>query len=360
MAISGKLKFWFALLGVAYVVAIVSLVMGKSAQDKDYHVERVFVVEKLSGTIKDLGLKVYTTEGGVLQSDEDAQKVLAATAVVVLADMQTEKTLASIEAPLFASSKDARGDYKLIHASNIGLLAKKLAQLPIDSGYGGKPYFSDEKCEALFGIVKGHVKDGKVDEASAVKEIRQIEFRSGGSPIDANLTNVGEAYDKHFAPRGNVISLNYTVIMQILNFLIFVSIMYALLWKPVVDFLDKRRDEIRSNIEGAESDKAEAEKVLAEYNKKLDDARGEAMAIMNRAEKEAQIERSQILEKAQKESTFLVEKSREQIGAETIAAKQQIRSELAVIAAEVASKVIEREVKEDDHRKFVDDFVKDI
>ena len=52
MAISGKLKFFFVILGIAYVAAIVSFFMGKAEQDKAYEKEREYAVEKLGKAFK--------------------------------------------------------------------------------------------------------------------------------------------------------------------------------------------------------------------------------------------------------------------------------------------------------------------
>ena len=346
MAISGKLKFFFVILGIAYVAAIVSFFIGKAEQDKAYEKEREYAVEKLGKAFKAQRIRVRTEAKKEKLDEESAKKVLGKIKLIVLADMKANNALS--EFPKWTKRK------------SIPVLMSKVDALKLETSNGLPYYFPEEDCKILYNAVKKNIQGDKLDKDGALKATTAVELKVGGVPLELAPAKMEEAYDKAFDPKGNVISLNYTTLMQILNFLIFVSVMFVLLWKPVVDFLDKRRAEIRGNIDGAEAKHEESKDVLAQYHKKLDDARGETMAIIEHAHKEAQIERGEIIDKAQHEANYILEKSNEQIEAETVSAKQKLREEIAKLTSEVATKVIEREVKEADHGKFINDFVKDV
>lgn len=352
MAISGKMKLLFLILGIAYIAAIVSFFIGKSEQDESYKAEREAALDKIADSLKGLNLVVHTDLDEANIDGESAKKLLEAVRPAVQSEAKAAAMLKDSSVRLFPESKTAEDDMARIHAENISVLAAKIAELKLVNN-AKHYYIPSEKCEEIFKAVASNSGDD-----AAVKALSEIKTRVGGAPADISPAKVEKVFEE-IAPRGNVISLNYTMIMQILNFLIFISILYALLWKPVVAFLDKRRAEVKANIESAESSREEARKVLGQYNKKLEEAREESLAIISRAEKEAQTERREILEKAQHEATFVIDKSREQIEAESNSAMLKLRTDIAKLATNVASKVIEREVNEKDHHKFVEDFVKD-
>ena len=65
-------------------------------------------------------------------------------------------------------------------------------------------------------------------------------------------------------------------------------------------------------------------------------------------------------EEAKKEAVAIKEKASADIAKERTAAFQQMKSEIGDIAVSIAGKVIEKEVKEADHQKLIDEFISDV
>jgi|AMWB02.1.fsa_nt_gi F-type H+-transporting ATPase subunit b len=100
----------------------------------------------------------------------------------------------------------------------------------------------------------------------------------------------------------------FTVVAQIINFLILVVLLKRFLFAPIVRAMDRREAEIASRLEGAARTSAEAEQERGRYealNRELVEAREELRA---KARAEAEELRKDLLEKARDE----VNKSREQ------------------------------------------------
>ena len=97
----------------------------------------------------------------------------------------------------------------------------------------------------------------------------------------------------------------FTVIAQIVNFLILVWLLKRFLYKPVLDAIDKREKKIASQLDDAAAQKADAEKehkVFLEKNEVFDKERA---AKMNEAREDANSEKLRLFEEVRKESTAL-------------------------------------------------------
>ena len=76
-----------------------------------------------------------------------------------------------------------------------------------------------------------------------------------------------------------------TFFAQIINFVILVVLLRAVAYKPVVNMLKAREDRIKESLDKADADAAEADKLLADYKKKLAAANVKAEDIIRNAEK---------------------------------------------------------------------------
>jgi F-type H+-transporting ATPase subunit b len=75
----------------------------------------------------------------------------------------------------------------------------------------------------------------------------------------------------------------FTVIAQVINFLVLVFLLHRFLYGPIVKTMDKRQEEIAERIQEAEESRREAEEEAEEYRSKqaeLDDKRESMMADM--------------------------------------------------------------------------------
>ena len=76
-----------------------------------------------------------------------------------------------------------------------------------------------------------------------------------------------------------MVTLNITILSQILSFLFLMWILHKILYKPMLEFLDKRRELIASSLEEAKIARKEAQKLLEDGNQELRQKRLEAHNI---------------------------------------------------------------------------------
>jgi len=145
--------------------------------------------------------------------------------------------------------------------------------------------------------------------------------------------------------------------------LIWGSIAFALLfgalaWKafPAINkMLAERAAKIRSGLEQAEKTKLEADTMLEQYRRQLDEARGEASKIIEEAKRTAEAVRRDLTEKAEKESQEIVARARTEVAGEAARARQQLQGDLINLSLELASRVIQRELAQpESQRAFVE------
>ena len=154
-----------------------------------------------------------------------------------------------------------------------------------------------------------------------------------------------------------MVDISFTMVMQWINFVILLFILHRLLFKPLLRFLDKRSKTIAGHIDEALNNKEKSLEVLREYNEKLRGIRAEADKLFEEAWKRAEHEKMKLIETAQDESRAIVQAAKDDIVRETKKVRDQLKSDISSLVVSCASKVLEREVNEKDHKRFIKEFL---
>ena len=109
----------------------------------------------------------------------------------------------------------------------------------------------------------------------------------------------------------------------------------------------------------------EREKVLdvalkKEYEQNMLDAKDKANQIVTSAQKTAAIQSEEILKEAADQAAAIKSKAEKDIAQEKRKAVNEVKNEIGGIAMEIAGKVIEREISEEDHAKLIDEFISNV
>jgi F-type H+-transporting ATPase subunit b len=150
------------------------------------------------------------------------------------------------------------------------------------------------------------------------------------------------------------------MIWTIVCFLITLFVLKRYAFGPIQKMLDERRDRIQRSIEEAEHAREEARKLLEEHRALIGQARGQSEEILAEARKVAEAQRQRVREETEADRQRRLEETRRQIEAETQRALEQIRSEVAELTLVAATKVTGKVLDDDDHRRLIDDAVKDL
>ena len=97
----------------------------------------------------------------------------------------------------------------------------------------------------------------------------------------------------------------FTVIAEIINFLVLVWLLKRFLYKPVLNAIDEREKKITAQIQGAETKKAEAKKEQDEFSKKNVEFDQQKKGLMDKAVADANTEREKLLEAVRNDASTL-------------------------------------------------------
>ena len=152
----------------------------------------------------------------------------------------------------------------------------------------------------------------------------------------------------------------WTFVAQICNLMIQLVIFKKLLLNPVKKVIAERKAKADSQIADAQKLRTEAEAMKAEYEQNLQNARTEANQIVAAAQKTATARSEELLGEARAQAADLKQKAEADIAQERKKAVNEVKDEIGGMAMEIASKVVEREIREADHKDLIDEFIKNV
>ena len=143
------------------------------------------------------------------------------------------------------------------------------------------------------------------------------------------------------------------MIWTIVAFLITFYVLKRYAFGPIQKTIDERRAKIARSIEEADHARDEARNLLEEHKKLMQEARGEAEAIIAEARKTRDAMETRMREETEAERQRRLEETKREIQAETTRALEQIRSEVADLTLEATSIVVGRKLDADRDRELI-------
>jgi F-type H+-transporting ATPase subunit b len=150
------------------------------------------------------------------------------------------------------------------------------------------------------------------------------------------------------------------MIWTLIAFGITLWVLYKLAFPRISAALDRRQRAIEESIDTAERTRREAEEILAEYRRRLQEARVQAEEIVARARKAGEAHEHESLQRAREQREELMQQTRRDIQAETNRAIQEIRREVADLTVLATEKVTRKSLTADDQRRLVDEALNEL
>lgn len=141
-----------------------------------------------------------------------------------------------------------------------------------------------------------------------------------------------------------MISLDITLLYQIIGFFILLIVLNALLYKPVQRILKDREDKIEGNIKKAAETEDTVSQGLVDYEKKLKEAAIKGHEERNRLRQEGIEKEKTLIEAARLEAAKELSSIRKEIETSKTAALSGLKTEARGLAREIAGKVLDRTV----------------
>ncbi len=159
----------------------------------------------------------------------------------------------------------------------------------------------------------------------------------------------------------NLVSIvPWEMVAQLLNLLILTLLVKKFLFKPVQNIIAQRQQAADAMLVEAQTAKEEAQTAKAEYEKSIAGAKDEAAQIVEEATRAASRRSEQMMSEAADSARRMKERAETEIEQERKKALNDVKDEIGGMALDIASKVVEREISEKDHRQLIDEFIQNV
>jgi F-type H+-transporting ATPase subunit b len=156
------------------------------------------------------------------------------------------------------------------------------------------------------------------------------------------------------------VSINATLIAQIIVFGILVWVTMKFIWPLLMTAMDERAKRISDGLSAADRAKAELKDADARVAEEIKKARAQAAEIIEKAQQQG----NQLIDKAKADAVLETArlKATAQAEIEGMAgkAREQLRGQVATLAVQGAQKIIQREINADTHKALLDQLVAEI
>ncbi len=149
-------------------------------------------------------------------------------------------------------------------------------------------------------------------------------------------------------------NINLTLIIQMIVFVILVGFTMKFVWPMIIGAMEKRSRQIALGLAAADKGREELAQSEQKAEAALREARERAHQIVEQAQRRANDMIEQARTAASAESQRAVAAAQQQIELEANRVRESLRRDVARLAVETASKLLEREVDARTHADLID------
>ncbi|MBV8195659.1 MAG: F0F1 ATP synthase subunit B [Candidatus Dormibacteraeota bacterium] len=152
-----------------------------------------------------------------------------------------------------------------------------------------------------------------------------------------------------------LLEINATFVVEIIAFVVMLLVLSRFAYPRIMRAAEERQRRIDESIKAAQEAQARAEKTEEDVRKSLEEARGQAREIVNRAHTDAVVEAEEVRNRARAEAEALVTRARGDIESERDRAIADLRSEMSVLVVEATARVLGEAIDARSHQRLIDD-----
>lgn len=145
---------------------------------------------------------------------------------------------------------------------------------------------------------------------------------------------------------------------QIINFLIVFYLLKRFLYKPILEILRKRENEIKEGLKQAEEGRQLFEKTVEKEKEILRRAREDSRKMIDEAKNQAILISQKIEDDSKKHAERIIESAREQIGIETKETEKRLTVKVSELSLEFLSRALKRMFSEKEQAEVLEKALK--
>ncbi|GHC95098.1 ATP synthase subunit b [Pseudorhodoferax aquiterrae] len=148
-------------------------------------------------------------------------------------------------------------------------------------------------------------------------------------------------------------SINATLFVQAVVFLLLVLFTMKFVWPPIAKALDERAQKVAAGLAAAEKAKAELSSANQRVEQELAASRNETASRLADAERRAQQIIDEAKSRATEEAAKIVAAARDEAEHQTVRAREALREQVAVLAVKGAEQILRKEVNAGVHAELL-------
>ena len=159
----------------------------------------------------------------------------------------------------------------------------------------------------------------------------------------------------------DVISVNiWQIIISLANLVILFLLFKKFLFKPVKEMIAKREAAVEAELDAAKHEHDAANEERRQWEAKMASANEEADRIIQNAVTKANKKSGVIISTASERADEIIKVAKFEASLEHKAAQEGIKREIVDLSSTLTGKLLEREIKPEDHSELIDEFINEI
>ena len=141
-----------------------------------------------------------------------------------------------------------------------------------------------------------------------------------------------------------MIDINFTLFIQMANFLVFLFFMNLVLFRPIRRVVAERKKLVSDRQKGIESLEELARADLLEYDRTLQDARRKGAQRIQELKAAGYEQEKEMLREISEQTASKVQQMREEIKKDIAAARKELKQQVKTFSVELAQKILGRKI----------------
>ncbi|MBO5798209.1 MAG: F0F1 ATP synthase subunit B [Clostridia bacterium] len=159
----------------------------------------------------------------------------------------------------------------------------------------------------------------------------------------------------------DIISVNiWQILISLFNLVLIYLIVKKVFYNPVKKMLAKRQEEVDDQYAAAKEAEQKALADKTAWEEKLQNAENEADALLKAAVANADRRGDTIVAEARDKAADIIRRAENEAELERRKAEAGIKQEIVDVSALLATQMLGREVRAEDHRELIDSFIEEI
>ncbi|WP_291579330.1 F0F1 ATP synthase subunit B [Clostridium sp. UBA6640] len=147
------------------------------------------------------------------------------------------------------------------------------------------------------------------------------------------------------------------VLAGTINFFIFFFILRKFVFKPTMEMIESRKQEVEASFAKAKLEEGRVEGLKIEQEEKIKRYKEEGQKLIETYKVKAERVYDEMIEEAKKEADIVRARAKQDIEREKRKAESEIKSQVIDLSLVLAEKALEKKIDEDEHKRLIDEFI---